>query len=715
VSPLADRLRSLSDRLARLRGRVRGLYAVDGLSRALLCVLGFVSLTFLADWALDLPVQLRLLLLAGGVGLLAWVLFRRLAIPMTVPLTDDDLALVLERKHPELDDRLVSAIQLGRAPEGPDRSPELVAALVDDAGRAVSSIGDSGVLVGRHVGRIASWALLAGALIAGLAAAFPVHASTYVSRLVGGSAKWPRHTHLRVLDFVDGRRVWARGEDLTVAVEVLKGRPSRCLLDYAFASGEKGTERMSPVGERFQFTFSRLSGPFTFVVRGGDDATSEHRVEVVTPPSIESAKVFLEYPRYTRKPSTPPDQPEAIGNLVAPMHTKVRIEGVAAEDLESVVLKVGRRGKEESQVLPVTPVSDGSPRGFAGGFEITEALGEYSFELKARNGLTNRDPIRFALKGMEDRPPDLVVKDPQGDEFVTDVCARPLELEVRDDWGIARIALETKTVSQMADRAKDWSALEFTRQHNSRDYGEALIRCEAVLDVGKLGLQAGDHVELRFRAEDYKDVGARNVRTSRVYKLSVVSTVQLEKELQDAIEKIKTQLKNQKTREESFWTRTGRLLANYGRGEVLTPEQQGEVRQAGLDQNDVTSKLDSLRKDIRLVQRRGVYNKIFNESAAQKLQGAVDELQALVGEEGRDGVSRLAASRLDQAAKLRTGAERAEAFREAQRQQSAVAAGIQRALEYLDKWSSYQEVIRITRELIDLQKRVNEGIKGVGK
>ena len=87
----------------------------------------------------------------------------------------------------------------------------------------------------------------------------------------------------------------------------------------------------------------------------------------------------------------------------------------------------------------------------------------------------------------------------------------------------------------------------------------------------------------------------------------------------------------------------------------------------------------------------------------------------LGGEEGRDGVSRPAASRLDQAAKLRTGAERTTAFREAQQQQSGVAAGIQRALEYLDKWSSYQEVIRITRELIDWQKVVNDGIKKIGK
>ena len=717
MTQLNERLRPVSERLAALRGSLKRLYVLDGAARVLLALLGFVGLTFLADWSLDLPSYLRLVLLLAGLGLIGWVVTRRMILPLGVALSDDDLALLVERKYPHLEDRLVSAIQLARAPEAPDRSPELVSAVVDDATKLTSEMDFKDVLVGKHVGKIGAWAGGAMALVLVLAVAFPVYASTYLTRLVGGARKWPQQTHLKVLDFVDGKRVWARGEDLTIAVAYEGRRPrNSCLLEYEFESGERGRERMSPLaGERFQFTFSRLSGPFTFVVKGGDDVTVEHRVDVVTPPTIDVANLWFEYPAYIRKQNTPPDRPEPAGNVVAPIHTKIRFEAVASEDLEGAVLKVGLRGKEEATPLALKMVSDGHPRGFAGQFTVTEPLGEYSFELKAKNGLTNRDPIRFALKGVEDRPPDLIVRDPLGDEFVTDVCARPLEIEVRDEHGIARIALEWRTVSQHADRAKDWTSTDYGREQNSRDYGEQQIKSEHVMDVGKLGLQAGDHVELRFRAEDYKDVGGPNVRTSKVYKLSVVSTVQLEKELQDAIEKIKSQLKTQKSRQEGFWTRTGRLLTNYGRGELLSPEQQGEVRQAGLDQNDVTSKLDALRKEIRLVMRRGVYNKIFNEIAAQKLQGAVDELGLLVGEEGRDGLSRLAASRLDQAAKLRTGQERSGAFREAQQQQSGVATGIQKALEYLDKWSSYQEVIRITRERIDWQKRVNDGIKKAGK
>ena len=71
----------------------------------------------------------------------------------------------------------------------------------------------------------------------------------------------------------------------------------------------------------------------------------------------------------------------------------------------------------------------------------------------------------------------------------------------------------------------------------------------------------------------------------------------------------------------------------------------------------------------------------------------------------------MAAARIDQSAKLKSGAERTEAFRDARNRQSQVVSGIQRALEYLDKWSSYQEIIRMARELKEDQDRKNKKMK----
>lgn len=725
MSPLAERLAPVTERLSRLRGAIRSLFALDGVSRLVLAMAAFVVVTFLLDWSLILPAGVRLVLLVAGLAGFGVLAFKRIIYPLGVRITDDDLALFVERHFPELNDRLISAIQLTREPEKPAEdgavaynSPELVAALVADAEQATSQIDFKRVIIGKHVGKIAGWAFAAFLALGGAAVAKSDYASIYFNRVFGGSTKWPQRTHLKVLDFTDHKKVWPRGEDLTIAVEYEGREPSKTILKYRFQTGEKGTERMSPLaGKRFQFTFTRLTGPFEFFIEGGDDTTASHAVDIVTPPSLDSVKLYYEYPTYMRMSNTPPDRPETSANVVAPIGTKVRFEALTNEDLKAALLSIGFKGKEAVSELAVGKTADGKPRVLSGGFTVSEPLSEYALTLTAVNGLNNRDPIRFPIKGVEDRPPDIVVRDPLGDEFVTDLCERPLEIEVKDDHGVSRIALEYRILSQQPGKTKDWTGVEFNREQNSREYGELMIKSEYVLNIGQMGLQPGDHVELRFRAEDFKDVGGRNMRLSKVYKMSIVSVGTLEKELQDAIEKIKILLKNQKLRQDTAWSRTGRLITNYGRLDQLTPEQQSEVRQAGLEQNDITSKLDGARKDIRQIQRRGVYNKIYNEAAAAKLQGALDELDPLVGvpgEAGRDGLSRVAAAKIDGAARLKSGAERSGSFREGQNLQSAVSTGIQKALDFLDKWSSYQEVIRIARELKEAQDQNNKDIKKSG-
>src|SRR5512136_2373373 len=134
MSPLAEKVAPLEARLGRLRGAIRALFALDGLSRLVLVVAAFAVATFAIDWTFILPPYVRLVALAAGLLLFGWILLRRILRPLAVRVTDDDLAVFVERHYPGFNDRLISAIQLAREPEAPGgeirrdafNSPELV-------------------------------------------------------------------------------------------------------------------------------------------------------------------------------------------------------------------------------------------------------------------------------------------------------------------------------------------------------------------------------------------------------------------------------------------------------------------------------------------------------------------------------------------------------------------------------------------------------------
>jgi hypothetical protein len=383
------------------------------------------------------------------------------------------------------------------------------------------------------------------------------------------------------------------------------------------------------------------------------------------------------------------------------------------EPLESAELVLGRGEEGRRGALKIEVDAAGAPRKVLGEFEVTEDVGEYRLILRAVNGLENRDPIRFTVRGQVDRSPEITVHDPIGTEDISKYCVRPMDLVVNDDFGVKEIGLEYKVSGQ---KEIDWTYRAFTPEDNQGvEYGETRIHTLFLpgLDVEELGVQPGDFVHVRYRATDYKDIGQRNVTVTKEYRFEVIPLVELQARLERDIEKIKNELERTHTGQERLYDQVGRYLGTRGLADKdrLTALEAGEVRESALEQNGITNRIERAGRDIVRVHRRGVYNKIFEEDAAKELVNAAQELEALLKFGERAGPSPLAAAHLQEASKVRVAAARRDGLREAQNMQSIVMVGIKEAIRYLKRWSTYQEVIRLTRRAYEAQKKVNEGIK----
>jgi hypothetical protein len=718
----------ISGRLDGIRGSIKRLFLLDGVGRLLLAVGAFVVATFLLDYLFILPREVRLLFLVAGLAGFSWITAKRIVYPMSVKISDDDLAIFVERHYPELKDRLISALQLARsgsksASEGWN-SPELIDALVADATQAASAIDFNQVVVRTHVLKIAGWAAALVLLLGGFGAAKSNLARIYAKRILGGTTKWPQRTLLTVSGFVDNKKVIARGDDLTIGIIAKGEEPRRVRIYYKFESGEEGKEILARAASPnknesvWTFTFPRVSGPFTFRAEGNDDITDVQTVETKNPPAIEEMRIFLDFPDYLGLQDTPDDRPESNPNLQVPLFTRVRFVAVCNEALAEATIRVGSRENGAIRTLLVDPDEKGVKRIVKGDLDVVETFTEYEFTIKAVNGLTNRDPLSYSIKAAPDLAPVPQVHDPTGDETATELCERPLTIETRDDHGIKEITVDVKIIGA---KSTDWQGRVLTKDHNRPpDYGpqQDRIRSEYLLKISEMGVKPGEFVVIRIRAEDYKNIGGANIAKTKEYKFTIVPITVLEKELQDAIDRIKLNLESLRKRQHSGYDRAVNLDRKYGTlDEKLGADASGEVKSAALEQNDITSKLDGARKDIERVMRRGLYNKIFDENAANELGKAVTILKQLAdtSDPARPGTSALAASFITQAARAAKSKDRRDQFSEALNLQSAVIKGIQDALRYLDRWSNYQEIVRMTREILEAQKEINKTIPGLEK
>ena len=242
----------IEGRIAALRGQVRRLLALHGLSWLVAGLAVAILLAGSLDWLVRLAPEVRLVLLVGVIGLGLWLAVTRVLMPLIVRFGDLDIALRIEDRWPGLNDRLASTVQFLRQARGDEAgqgSQALRDATVEQTLAVVESIDFRKVADPRSARRALGYAILALGLIGGVAATEPTLSGIAFRRLFRpfGPDRWPQSTHLTIVESETPKKI-ARGMPFTLGVAVAKGErvPSSARVTYRYPDGETATEALRP-------------------------------------------------------------------------------------------------------------------------------------------------------------------------------------------------------------------------------------------------------------------------------------------------------------------------------------------------------------------------------------------------------------------------------------------------------------------------------------
>lgn len=322
--PILDKLRAII-------GRVRRLLFLRGLSATV--AVGLASL--LAIMAIDATMTLfsstaRWVLSLSGLALTLATAWWYLVRPLSRKITLTHIARILEIRHPELQERISTAVELmsSKDPESVKGSDELIAAVVDSAVIDVDRVDPRTEF---KAGRASRFALVAGVAVAVLAlmlVIFPRQAGVLMARAVApfldiGNA-W---SDTLVVDPGDVRV--AIGETVTVTMTVDHPRLKRAEIRRKLADGSESVERMSPSGEdaegrrRFAITFPAVGDSFDYRVRAGSAVSRFFSVEAVPRPVVETLTLRYDFPAYTGWEAV--EAESDTGEIRALAHTEVTV------------------------------------------------------------------------------------------------------------------------------------------------------------------------------------------------------------------------------------------------------------------------------------------------------------------------------------------------------------------------------------------------------
>ncbi len=381
--------------LRRLRRSIRSYVLLEGTAFvvALICILFWISLGL--DWAhfqlrhLELPVWFRKAFIIGTAGLFllsftTWVFLR-----LVRSLRTKALALLLERRFPELDDRLITAVELPESLSGREEplTRSMLNRTIEEVSRATDGLALGDLFDKARLFRVVAAALLLVASIGGLAWANEQALHRWSRAYVGWEDEyWIRETQLQVAVLVQpGDRIkrfkdmtykHPRGSDLTLLVEVPEGKnvPDQITMDYQLATGRgNGRVLLTKVDERlFRHSFGSILDDVDFWVQGGDFINRRpYHVTSVAAPRIDQVVLKCDYPDYTGldtldENGTPVREVRRVqGTQISlPMETDFQLVATANKPLVSVRVQTERfelnLSQNQASVTFLSP--DGEPQ-----------------------------------------------------------------------------------------------------------------------------------------------------------------------------------------------------------------------------------------------------------------------------------------------------------------------------------------------------------------
>jgi hypothetical protein len=360
-----------------------------------------------------IPYSAELIVLAVTIAALtaAWVAWR----DRTQLL---EAARAVERAHPELGSSLRAAIE--QQPDAEGRFHFLQRRVIADA---LQHAGTTDWV--RPVRRRAR--IVLAAHIVAVSSALVL--SALVVRQRGFTARAPNAASDRAagVEVTPGDVELERGSSVVIAGRFGGRLPRQVVLVWQPIDGAAVRQVMhqSLADPVFAVTLPVVASDGVYHLEHDGESTTSYRVTVFDLPALLRADATLDYPDYTGLPDRTITDTRRISAVVG---TALDYTFVVNQPLSSAVL----RGAEVEVPLAA---ADTSKTRFHLRSRI-ESSQRYTLHLVDTAGRTNAAPTEIRIEALENRPPELKLTFPRGDQRVSPIQELRLEGEARDDFGL---------------------------------------------------------------------------------------------------------------------------------------------------------------------------------------------------------------------------------------------------------------------------------------
>ena len=590
-----------------------------GCAIAIVGLIAILAGAAIIDLLMPLPTSVRIALLVGVIGAAGYLLYRYLIQPLRVKLTPHDVALNVERKHQDLEDRLVSALQFGETETEDPIKSHLLQRLVTDAVERTDGIDFKATIdkskKRKHIGIAA--AVFAGCAL--IALIFPAELNISLNRLLSPWEK-TEPVFTTKLTVEPGNARILRGRSLAINAEVTGKAADKARLIYTKGDPAVDTEsqgqeidmmRIEGEKRRFGYEIFNINENMEYYVTANGIESEHFTVEVFDMPKVTAVEVTYIYPEYTQ---LNPITQQGEGNIRAVAGSQAEVRITTNKAIESATLTV-----DAQDAIPML-ISDGRT--------LTTTLdvlndGKYTVKLLCVDGFNNQTPIEYTITAIPDEPPEVAIKEPGRDIKATKLEEVKVLAEAVDDYGVENLTL----MYSIGSGEPQELAAETVEVKEKK-----IISGAYVFYLEELDVEPGEIISYYAQATDNNTRTGPGTGTSELYFIEVrpfnERYMQMDAEGQQAPEEqpFPNLISDQRAIIKNTWKHI------HSRPSPMTEDYQSAVKKIGDEQDQLKDKTQRVTDELSMSMRDANVDPemLMNlEEAVAKMGEASGELHAI--------------------------------------------------------------------------------------
>jgi hypothetical protein len=362
----------------------------------------------------------------ASLGLAAWFLWAR---PLFRPLTPEKIAWMIEDIHPELNEKLISAVEFEKE-RGGSMSRAMILRTIADTEVDLGRVDPSRELAPppwlKALPKAVALILILLMVVPGLY--LPLRIKRIMLPTAGDAAvttyalRWATAPEKNAV------------ENATVQVSVERTRDTgdEVILEVQGEQNQRIPLRWNAETEVFEGAFTAPNHPAWVFARSGGTSTRRILMKPLLRPWIENLSLEIHSPDHTGAPVRVLDTWPSELKVVENARIHIQVAGNAPLSQVEVVTE------QASTELPLTAES------VASGDWLPTQSGEVSLRVRDREGLEPQEVTRMTLHILPDLPPTVTWIAPESDVLLREGDSLPLVWTAGDDFGVTESRIEIR-------------------------------------------------------------------------------------------------------------------------------------------------------------------------------------------------------------------------------------------------------------------------------